>query len=85
MSSLFNMLQNRTMNSMQSNNFTADDVEIGSVVRIRSGFGLESPETVTLLGVEFNGKNGRDTVDYVDKDGANRWAYTDQIERIITV
>ena len=65
--------------------FTADDVEVGSVVRIRSGFGTEGPETVTLLGVEFNGKNGRDTCDYVDRNGANRWAYTDQIERIITV
>ncbi len=84
MSSLLNLLQSRTMNSMQSNSFTADDVNEGSVVRIRSGFGTEAPETVTLSGVEYNGKNGRDTVDYIDKNGTSRWAYTDQIERIIT-
>ena len=63
--------------------FTANDVNEGDQVVIRSGFGNESPETVTLTGVEFNGKNGRDTVEYVDKNGTSRWAYTDQIDRIV--
>jgi hydrogenase maturation factor len=64
--------------------FTANDVNEGDRVVIRSGFGSEAPEIVTLEGVEFNGKNGRDTVNYTDNKGNGRWAYTDQIVRIIT-
>ena len=63
---------------------TIDDVRAGSVVRIRSGFGLEPAETVTLENVEADIKNGRAGCDYTDRKGEGRWAYLTQIERVIT-
>ena len=62
---------------------TLDDVRLGSVVVIRSGFGSEAPETVTLEGVEEDIKNGRPGCDYVDRNGEGRWAYLSQIVRVV--
>ena len=62
---------------------SADDIRVGSRVVIRSGFGQEKPETVILAGIEPYGKNGYDTVDYVDSKGQGRWAYLDQVVEIL--
>ena len=59
-------------------------LSLGSVVVVRSGFGTERPETVTLQGYEEDGKNGRATVNYTDRHGKGRWAYTDQIIKVIS-
>jgi hypothetical protein len=80
-----NLLQ--TLQSKQSNHSSNVDTSRlgeGSVVRVKGGFGSESASTVTLVGVEYDGKNGRDTIDYLDEDGDGRWAYTDQIVNVIT-
>jgi hypothetical protein len=62
---------------------TLDDVREGSVVVIRSGFGGEPAETVTLEGVEADIKNGRAGCDYTDRKGDGRWAYLSQIVRVV--
>ena len=61
-----------------------EDVRAGSVVRIRSGFGSEPPETVTLTNVEADIKNGRPGCDYTDRKGNGRWAYLSQIDAVLT-
>jgi hypothetical protein len=63
---------------------TLENVRVGSVVRIAGGFGMEPPETVTLEDVEEDIKNGFPGVCYTDKKGDGRWAYLDQIQRVIT-
>jgi len=60
-----------------------DDVRAGSVVVIRSGFGSEPAETVTLENVEADIKNGRAGCDYTDTKGEPRWAYLTQIVRVV--
>ena len=62
---------------------TLDDVREGSRVVIRSGFGTEPAETVTLDSVEADIKNGRAGCDYVDRKGESRWAYLSQIVRVV--
>ena len=82
MSILAAALQSKQFSSSASVN--ENDVRTGSVVVVRSGFGSESPETVTIEGFEYDGKNGRATIDYTDKSGEGRWAYLDQIQRVIS-
>ena len=59
------------------------DVRAGSVVVIKSGFGSEPAETVTLDNVDSDIKNGRAGCDYVDSKGDGRWAYLSQIVRVV--
>jgi hypothetical protein len=68
---------------LTANEITVDDVREGSVVVIRSGFGSEPAETVTLEGVEADIKNGRAGCDYTDRNGEGRWAYLSQIVRVV--
>ena len=70
--------------SLSSSNVSLRDIRLGSVIRIRGGFGLDAPETVTIDCVEADGKNGRATIGYTDNNGDGRWAYLDQIQKVIT-
>jgi len=81
-----NMLLNALMSNQSSTKINVDEERLapGSVVVVRSGFGGDAPEVVTLDGFEWGGKNGRNTIDYIDKSGDGRWAYTDQIVRVIS-
>ncbi len=60
-----------------------EDVRAGSVVIIKSGFGSEAAETVTLDNVEADMKNGRAGCDYIDTKNEPRWAYLTQIVRVV--
>ncbi len=82
MNTLLQALQ-QASRQQASSNVDVKRLSPGSVVVVRSGFGSSAPETVTLEGVEFDGKNGRATIDYTDKDGDGRWAYIDQIDRVV--
>ena len=62
---------------------TLEQVRAGSRVVIRSGFGSEPAETVTLDSVEADVKNGRPGCDYVDSKGESRWAYLSQIVKVV--
>ena len=85
MNLLMALTQNAARQARQTNGVCdVDKLRPGTVLVVRSGFGSSAPETVTLEGVEYEGKNGRTTIDYVDKDGDGRWAYADQIVRVIT-
>ena len=55
--------------------------KIGDRVIVRGGFGQEPPETVTVE--EIDEKNGRPLICYTDASGAGRWAYFDQIVRVV--
>jgi hypothetical protein len=59
------------------------DLRAGSIVILRPDFGSGNPVQVMITGVEEQGKNGKDVVDYVYPDGARRWAYTHQIDKVI--
>ena len=77
---LFEILQHGTYHRVH---ITIKDVRVGSTVRIRSGFGAGDEETVTLEDVLGDIKDGQPGVDYTDKRGDSRWAYLDQIVRVI--
>lgn len=81
-----NMLLNALMSNQSATKINVDDERLGqgSVVVVRSSFGMEPPEVVTLTGFTEEGKNNRNVIDYIDKSGDGRWAYTDQIVRVIS-
>ena len=67
-----------------TNKVNVKQLKSGSVVVVRSGFGSEAPETVTVDDIESDCKNGRATIDYVDCSDRSRWAYTDQIVKVVS-
>jgi len=54
------------------------DIREGSIVRVRDNFGMGSPRTVTVLGVDEDIKNGLPGIDYDDS-----WAYLTQVDRVV--
>jgi hypothetical protein len=63
---------------------TLDDIREGSVVVVRGGFGTELPKQVVVEEVHAEIKNGRSGIDYTESDGHGRWAYLDQVVKVIT-
>jgi len=61
-----------------------EDIREGSVVVVRGGFGSEPPQTVTVDEVHAEIKNGRAGIDYTESNGNGRWAYLDQVQKVIT-
>jgi len=59
------------------------DLKNGAVVKLRPDFGLGSLITATVTAVESDIKNGRPGIDYTTTSGSSKWAYLDQIEKII--
>lgn len=84
MSTTFDLMQAIQRSGIAGNDITTDDVRAGSVVVIKSGFGSERAETVTLDSVEEDIKNGRAGCDYVDSKGESRWAYLTQIVKVVS-
>jgi hypothetical protein len=60
-----------------------EDIREGSVVVVRGGFGTELPKRVVVEEVHEEIKNGRSGIDYKESDGHSRWAYLDQVERVV--
>jgi hypothetical protein len=56
-------------------------IHIGATVVLRPDFGAGAPVIATITG--FGIKNNHHLVDYWTEDGP-RWAYLNQIDRIIT-
>lgn len=83
MSTTMDLMRALQRSSMPSAGVAFEDVRAGSRVVIRSGFGSEPAETVTLDNVEEDIKNGRAGCDYVDRNGETRWAYLSQIVRVV--
>jgi hypothetical protein len=61
-----------------------DEIREGSVVIVRGGFGQEPPKEVVVDEVHEDIKNGRAGIDYTEADGNTRWAYLDQVQKVIT-
>jgi hypothetical protein len=61
-----------------------DEIREGSVVIVRGGFGQELPKEVVVDEVHEDIKNGRAGIDYTEADGNTRWAYLDQVQKVIT-
>jgi hypothetical protein len=61
-----------------------DEIREGSVVIVRGGFGQELPKEVVVDEVHADIKNGRAGIDYTEADGNTRWAYLDQVQKVIT-
>ena len=63
------------------------NIKIGSIVYVRGGFGLNEPKKVVVMGISE--KNGKPLFDYEDNNlmigdiKASRWAYFNQIEKVI--
>ena len=63
------------------------DIKIGSVVYVRGNFGFDEPQKVVVTGISE--KNGKPLFDYEDNNlmigglKAGRWAYFNQIEKVI--
>ena len=60
------------------------EIREGSVVIVRGGFGQELPKEVVVDEVHAEIKNGRAGIDYTEADGYTRWAYLDQVQKVIT-
>ena len=62
------------------------DVREGSIVMVRGGFGNEPAKRAKVENVDSNIKNGRAGIDYTElgATGCERWAYIDQVERVVT-
>ena len=64
-----------------------NNVRVGSVVSVRDNFGIGKPKKVIVLGISE--KNGKPLFDYEDNNlmigniKASRWAYFNQIEKVI--
>jgi len=83
MTTTFDLMRAIQRSGIASTGVDFEDVRVGSVVVIKSGFGSEPAETVTLDNVERDIKNGRAGCDYVDSTGEGRWAYLTQIVRVV--
>ena len=60
-----------------------DEIREGSVVIVRGGFGQELPKEVVVDEVHADIKNGRAGIDYTEADGHGRWAYMDQVIKVV--
>jgi hypothetical protein len=59
------------------------DLKVKQKAMVRGGFGGQTPEEVTIIGVHADVKNGRAGIDYVTANGAQHWAYIAQIDSIV--
>jgi hypothetical protein len=62
---------------------TLKDVREGSVVIVCGGFGTEPAKRATVTNTDRDIKNGYPGIDYIDADGDERWAYLDQVQRVV--
>lgn len=60
-----------------------DEIREGSVVIVKGGFGRELPKEVVVEEVHADIKNGRAGIDYKESDGNGRWAYLDQVQKVV--
>jgi hypothetical protein len=61
-----------------------DEIREGSVVIVKGGFGQELPKEVVVEEVHADIKNGRAGIDYRESNGHDRWAYLDQVQKIVS-
>ena len=59
------------------------EIRVGSKVVVRGGFGSEAPLTVVVEGLDPDIKNGIAGIDYTDPVQGGRWAYLNQVERVV--
>ena len=59
------------------------DIRVGSKVVVKGGFGMEPPKTVIVEGLDPDIKNGQAGIDYTDSVQGGRWAYLNQVVRVI--
>lgn len=83
MTTTFDLMRAIQRSGIAGTGVDIEDVRAGSVVVIKSGFGSEPAETVTLENVDADIKNGRAGCDYTDTKGEGRWAYLTQIVRVV--
>jgi len=63
---------------------TLDKMREGSKVMVRGGFGTEPARLATVTGLDADIKNGRPGIDYeVVNTGEGRWAYLDQVVKVV--
>jgi hypothetical protein len=60
-----------------------DEIREGSVVIVKGGFGQELPKEVVVEEVHADIKNGRAGIDYRESNGHDRWAYMDQVIKVV--
>ena len=59
------------------------DIRVGSKVLVAGGFGLEPPIPVVVEGIDPDIKDGMAGIDYTDEVQGGRWAYLNQVVRVI--
>ena len=60
-----------------------NDIDIDSEIMVKPDFGMGNSVKATVTDIEPNGKNGRDTIGYITVGGIEKWAYMDQVVRVI--
>lgn len=61
---------------------TANQIRIGSIVRVRPDFGMGAPIEVKVDYMEEDIKNGRPGIGYHAE--YDRWAYLSQVDAVVT-
>lgn len=81
MSALLNQLASM---QQRSTKVKLSDMREDSIIIVKGGFGLEAPVKAIVEELDREGKNGRSTVSYKEiESGDCRWAYLDQIVRVV--
>lgn len=63
---------------------TLKDIRKGSIIIVRGGFGNEAPVKARVDSVQRDIKHGIPGIDYTAiTNGDERWAYLEQIERVV--
>jgi hypothetical protein len=60
-----------------------NDIDIDSEIMVKPDFGMGNSVWAKVTDIEPEGKNGRDTIGYETRNGDGRWAYMDQVVRVI--
>lgn len=60
------------------------DMQEGSIVLVRGGFGTEAAKRAIVTELDADIKNGRAGIGYTEEaTGEERWAYLTQVQRVI--
>lgn len=60
-----------------------EDIKIGDKVMVRGNFGMDKPTIGVVTDAEEDIKNGRAGIVYNLEDGTGRWAYLEQVDKVI--
>jgi hypothetical protein len=62
---------------------TVDQIEVGSIVKVREGFGQSPAIIVVVEEINPDHKNGKPAIRYTDTQKRHVWQYVDHITEVL--